>query len=307
MKRLFALALLAACSPDATPTTAPLLSTTPAASMPVGIGTHGYGDEIGMLGQVGVHTTRITYYTKEASPQYDAQFAARLAAFDAAGIEPLIVVHDFFPYSANVPSGLPWVVMPALAMRFPGRVWQMGNEWNEHAGYSGHDYAYAVYFAMTWARAADPTAKFVGMGLSSNDNQPLFTQQYYQWFAANQIDPTPLLDAWSFHCYGVDVGRCVRLRAAALRAVVPPTMPLWLTEVGADRYGIEAAWGAMSDAAIDDAQAQQTQAAIDAAREAGVARVDFYQLLDGPTDYAFSFFRHNGTMRPSALVVRAAQ
>lgn len=260
----------------------------------VGVGTHGSLHEAKQIASMHLNLTRVTYYTREDSPQYRLEFAARLLDLRSHGLEVLVVVHDF----VNRRDAPQW--MAVLAKAFPGTLWQVGNEWDAvPAGYgTGGAYAELMKAVMFAMRNVETDARVVGMGLATADGRAwsvvgdvprtvAFTRDY---LAAGG----PVLEAWCLQVYGIPLRAAVKVRVQAAHDALAGAMPVWLTEVGSDRENLERSWGKQSLEQIDRWQAEQALDAILAAGEAGVERVYFYQLHSGDDD-GFGFLRSDAT------------
>lgn len=257
--------------------------------VPVASCTHGVVIQRGSQGEIdgiaalGVKVCRMTYYTaQETEATYRQAFEARLLALDAKGIETLIVVHDFAARDQVASQ------MGVLVQAFPGRVWQVGNEWDAQPwkgwGTTGTDYAALMQSVV----ASCPSARFVGMGLASADGEPLGV-------AADAVrQPTfltdyvmaggPALEAWCLHLYG-DIGQAM-IRVTATQRVLDNRFPLWVTEYNA------------RGRPVSDATAVQvvTDMTASAAR-LGVSRAYVYDYWDGPG--TAGLVREDDTHRPA--------
>lgn len=251
------------------------------------------GVELDGLIAIGCQHVRIDYYTQDTQEAHDS-YERRLADSDAAGIEPLILVHDF-PTLAEVPR-----VMATLTTRFPGRLFQVGNEYDaqpwrkEHPDWRGWTDSGASYAKlMNAVRAACPTARFVGMGLALDGvGQAKYLSEY---LAAGG----PMLEAWCIHSYGCPVSPT---KALPTHAVLKGRMPLWVTEFGQNKWQIEAAWGAHTDASCEAEVAKQITAWIADAPKNGVTRAYVYCYFDGQDEgpnQGFGLVRPDESRRPS--------
>lgn len=234
----------------------------------LGVVSHGTPLEAEQTVALHMHDVRVTYDPALRSVDYDATFAARLLHFRDQGVTPLVVVHHFTA-GTDIAS-----TVADLTHRFPGTVWQVGNEGDAevNGGMTGTQYAALMRSVVALA----PEARFVGMGLSCTDNtpwsrtpdvvrQPAFLRAY---LAAGG----PMLDAWAIHTYGADLAHAVTVRVQATNAVLRGRMPLYLTEIGYDT--------------IDDAtQSAQLVAGLNAAHQNGVTRAYLYDLWDGPGNF----------------------
>ncbi|MEP6765403.1 MAG: hypothetical protein ABJB66_13880 [Gemmatimonadaceae bacterium] len=326
MKRwlLSLLTLACACSPSTQPASSLSQDNnvvfTPANTI-VGVGSHGTFNESVLLHQLGT-ITRITFYTRVDTAGYHEQYRARLALLRAQNVQPLVVVHDFIVRDTADRT------MAQLVRDFPGTTWQVGNEYDVHPDFAEHTGAgYAAWMRkiVKAMRAVDPNVFIVGMGLVCTDGQDYtctgpgnvqnsFTRNYL-------LNGGPILNAWAIHSYGSSLKYGLSIRVPAMLAALEPprgrslasvpaqspVMPIWITEIGADKAGIEAAYGGgRSLAQIDTIQADEDMAAVNEARRLGVARMYFYQLSDG-LDYGFGFVRADQfTKRPVYNAFKAA-
>jgi len=240
---------------------------------------------------LGVRHVRVTYYTK-ASPAVNDAWRWKLLAFDAIGIEPLIIVHDVDSSDQAV------LVLTQLTALYSGRTWQVGNEWDgnlQHWCHTGGQYAVLMQRIV----AACPGQQFVGMGLSFSAAQPNFLRDY---LAAGG----PELVAWCIHTYGVPVLPAMREKVKATQAVLQNRWPLWITEYGIERSSQEAAWGPRTDAQVDE-EHRLTVAQITAnAGVCGVSRTYHYCYWDD-RDFAFGLVRRDESRRPAWDAMRAVQ
>lgn len=305
MKRvtLATLALTAACASTVTapPTVTESVPAFERGALVVGIGSHGSSDEATHVRGLAMRHVRVTYYVENDSEHARLLFRLRLEDLRAHGLEVLVVVHDFAPRTA-APD-----IMASLARSFPGTLWQVGNEWDWN-GYSGTDYAKLMQRVLPAIRSSDSSARVIGMGLATTDGQKWavsrddvrlasFTRDYLQAGG-------PMLEAWAIHAYGMGLAAAVRARALATERELQHRMPLWVTEVGADRDGMQSAWGKLSAVAVDTLQARESVQALAAAQSAGVARLYFYQLWTGDDD-GFGFLRRDArTERPIVATIR---
>ena len=299
---LFMVTAITACAADLTgPTDVHYVTSIAPVSPPqafrVGIGSHGSPNEAPLMQQVGVRNVRVTFYTQQDTPQYEAEFDARMVDLRTHGLLPLVVVHDF-GYKPSTADTL----FSRLARRYPGTAWQVGNEHDAVQGYTGTQYAALMQRVAPAIRAADRTATIVGMGLASTDGQPWAFQGdalRQSTFAADYLNHGgPVLDAWAIHVYGYPLANAMTQRVKATQAVLHGVMPLWVTETGFDARTV------FSDALLrlgfqpqaDALQATSIVQGIDAARKLGVARVYVYQLWDA-TDNGFGLLRANAVTR----------
>lgn len=258
-----------------------------AAPVPCGLVAHVCDDrEVAALKAMQVSTVRTTYYTQGTEP---GEFEQRLARLRAAGIEPLVVTHDFRTLMAD------WIAatMGNMDTRFPGTLWQVGNEWNT----SGHPYGKGGKYAslIEAIRAASPAIRLVGMGLGSDDNQDLYLAEYL----VAKLAP---LEAWCVHCYGVPLQPAFDKYPALAIQRLNGYMPVWVTEFGVDRSALEQAWGPLTVAQCDTHQAEFIRGALASTATSGVERVYGYALRDGD-DTGFGVTRMDYTPRSAALVI----
>ena len=124
-------------------------------------------------------------------------------------------------------------MMADLTATFPGRLWQVGNEydaqpWREqNAGWGKGSTGGAFYaLLMRAVVAACPGQRFVGMGLATTAAGDAGRWQAFavSYFGANG----PTLQAWCIHAYGN-----VSAQIAAMRVSLPLSWPLWITEYNA--------------------------------------------------------------------------
>jgi hypothetical protein len=180
------------------------------------VAQQGAGDLAGMVA-LGATIVRVTFFTaQDTTPAYRVGIAQWLAAFDAAGVEPVIVVHDFPTLASVVPA------MVSLTTSFPNRTWQVGNEWeavpNPFCSTGGQ---YAVL--MQQVVAACPGVRFAGMGLATTPtgDAARWTTFAQDYFAARG----PTLAAWCIHAY-----RDVGAQVATMQSALLNRWPLWVTE-----------------------------------------------------------------------------
>ncbi len=165
---------------------------------------------------------RLTLYTKDPIGFWQQT----LGTLRHAGIEPLVVVHDF-PTRASVAD---WMRQAHAAC--PGVRWQLGNEWGGWpdggqpdwmpawaAAMTGDQYAAIVRVVLT----ACPGIRLVGQGVRQEPDPVAFLRAY-------RAAGGPTLEAWCGHAYG-DAGFVQRTVEAAVRAL-NGWMPYWLTEFG---------------------------------------------------------------------------
>ena len=174
--------------------------------------------EIDGLKALGVTLARSTFYTAQdlSTSTYRAAFGARLLALDAAGIESLIVVHDFPTWVSVVPA------MVSLVASFPNRTWQVGNEWDAQPWSfcnTGSQYAVLMQQVIT----ACPGVSFAGMGLATTPagDAARWTAFVQSYFASSH----PTLEAWCIHSYAN-----VPAQVAAIQSALLNRFPLWITE-----------------------------------------------------------------------------
>jgi hypothetical protein len=191
------------------------------------VAQRGSQSEIDGMAALGVKHARVTFFTAQDSPQYRATRTAMLLALDAKGIEPLIVVHDF-PTAAEIPS-----TMADLTTAFPGRLWQIGNEydaqpWREqNAGWGPKSTAGAFYaLIMRAVVAACPGQRFVGMGLATTASGDAARWQAFAWSYFAAAGPT--MEAWCIHAYANVPAQVADMQVALLHR-----WPLWVTEYNA--------------------------------------------------------------------------
>lgn len=291
---LFWCVVIAACVlPTELP--APPLPFTPNPNMIIGIGSHGSPDEAAIMQRLGVKHVRVSYYMKNDSHLERQMFALRLVDLQLHDLTPLVVIPDADP--RNIAP----IVSFARQMR---ATIQVGNEWDAQ-DYTGTFYA-KLMRAITDSVDA---SQFVGMGLASTDGQawsktPDALRQAKFWrdyFVANG----PSLRAYAIHCYGADLAAAVRTRVLATSFELPTGAELWITETGTDDVWMQRT-GYDGRAAFDTVQSLQAMRAINAARNAGVTRLYFFQLWDN-TDEGFGFLRADArTTRPVFDAVREA-
>jgi hypothetical protein len=224
-------------------------------------------------------------------------FAIDLAAFLAAAIDPLIVVHTP-PNGMTLAQGI--VAMPTfmagVATQFRGRSWQIMNEMDDNPPANGDQNWFnardgvstqnqrgdlygqvlgPVYDAM---KAADPTATVMAGGIALEPTA----------FFAGLVGRAPgKYDAIAVHCYGPPMSGVFVAKSTAMRAVLG-AVPLWCTEFG-------------NNVTDDDDQAQDIGAALDENdRNARYDRIYLYTLMPGD-DY--NVVRADGSWRHAALLL----
>ena len=206
---LFLLAFSLGCQSS----TAPRESLRP--HIPLGVVAHRLDSaEVSELRELGVKYVRITFYASFDRSGQLAHLSQSLAALDAVGIAPLIVVHDFASADQVAPT------MADLTERFPDRQWQVGNEWDftpEHFASTGTAYAQLMQEVLTKA----PRGRYVGLGLAGGD-----LPRWERWFASYRAAGGPRLDAYAIQVYGD-----VQAQVAEAKRLAGDT-PLWVTEVG---------------------------------------------------------------------------
>lgn len=262
-----------------------------------GVVSHRNSGELGGLKALGVKHARVTYYPKESAAAC-AAWDWHLPLFDVAGVEPLICVHDFDNATDAV------LVMADLTMRYPNRLWQVGNEYDAQPwrGWCHTGAQYAVLMQRIVA-ACPAGTRFAGMGLASwKDDlvrQPAFLRDYL--YAGG-----PPLVAWCLHTYGVPVLPAMRAKVKATRAILGDRWPLWITEYGIDRFAQEKAWGPRTDAELDE-EHRTTVAEVTAnAGVCGVSRTYHYCYWDA-TDTGFGLVRSDESARPAWYALQAVQ
>lgn len=312
---MVAFALVHACTPDALTGTSKRELVYPPLQTQIGVGVHGSPDEAVQLQALGVKHTRLTFWTKLDSPQYEREHEARMSWLRAHGVEPLVVVHDFFPYAI-----LPDTMLARLAARFPGTTWQILNESDVLPGwrdgriqllYRGYDYAYLMYFTAAAMRRADPTVKLVGMGMAGHEGEPWHMAP--GWVQVDQFTKeylatpwAPMLDAWAIHVYGGPLANVLEAKVLSTRRALNGKMPLWVTEIGMDRANAEGAFSRQWTAAqVDSVQSAETMKAIAKANELGIERLFIYQLWTADDD-GFGLLRADAvTTRPVYTTLQA--
>lgn len=281
MKRLLFLTLTACSMP-----TQPVVATP--WSVQFGIGSH-YADqyEVPQITALHLQHVRVTFYTQTPDPAYWDHFRERLARYDAAGIQPLIVVHDF-PSWWSAPF-----IMQALDSLYPGRTWQVGNE-EDAKGMSGAQYAEH----MKRIAKLVPADRLVSMGLA---------RELGPFLMAYRAAGGPTLSAWAIHSYGLFLADGLAARVRAARRALGPDVPLWVTEIGVNHVDMMAAWTEAKDwtqSAIDQAQSFELSQVMLAAIDLPIQRLYLYQLSDDD-DVGYGIMaadRH--TERPAAIMLR---
>lgn len=250
--------------------------------------SHKSAGDLDELKALGVKKVRLTYYVRNPD---NSHWTWHLPLFDAAGIEPMIVVHDFDSMDQSVE------VMRDLTTRFPGRRWQIGNEYNFH-GWSKDDFAYhGGQYAVMMQRiiaACPPGTRFVGCGLAFNFDQVGYLRDY---LAAGG----PILEAWAIHAYGVPVVLDTTVRPT--QAMLAGKMPLLVTEYGINRADQVQAWGPRTDAQIAE---EQRRTLVDVTSHAGALGVSetYWYCLSG--DLPFALVDDAGIRSPAWLALQAA-
>jgi len=260
------------------------------------VAQRGAGDIAGMVA-LGAKIVRVTFYTAQDTPQYRTDIASWLTQFDAAGIEPVIVVHDF-QNATNAPA-----MMASLVASFPNRTWQVGNEyngqpWREKSPGWGPGSTTGTFYAglMQQVVAACSAARFVGMGLAFNFAQAQFLADYI-------AGGGPTLEAWCIHVYGCPYNANVTVPETT--AVLQGKMPLWITEYGIEEASMVAAWGPQTLAQCDAEQCKEMAALLAVAGSLGVSRTYYYCYWDD-TDTGFGLVRKDESHRPAWDSLHAA-
>jgi hypothetical protein len=253
-----------------------------------GVVSHKSAGDLDDLKALGVKIVRLTYYVRNPDSTH---WTWQLPLFDAAGIEPMLVVHDTDSVEHTVAT------MADLTRRYSNRLWQVGNEWNA-SGWSRGDFAitggqYAVLMQRVIA-ACPAGTRFCGVGLAFNYAQATYLADY---LAAGG----PTLEAWCIHTYGVP--NTPRLTVGQTQAVLKGRMPLWITEYGIEKASMEQAWGPQTDAAFEEEQRKEMIDLLAVAGSLGVSRT-YYYCMSG--DEKFALVMDDGRHRPAWDVLHAA-
>lgn len=224
----------------------------------IGIASGADAASLAVLRQLGITRVRTSLYwgnyldTRQFAPDRStvvssggktvAQFfTADLAAFAAAGIEVLVVVHTP-PVGMTFAQGI--VAMPTfmagVAAAHPGMRWQIMNEMDAGSVFNGgaQDWfqadaavsqntrgdRYGQVLGPTYdaIKAADPTATVVAGGIALEPTA---------FFAGLSGRAPGKYDAIAVHCYGSPTNGVFQSKSIAMRAVLGST-PLWVTEFG---------------------------------------------------------------------------
>lgn len=245
-----------------------------------GVVSHKSAGDLTELQTLGVKIVRLTYYVRNTD---NSHWPWHLEAFDAAGIEPMLCVHDTDSIEHTVTT------LAALTRQFPNRLWQVGNEWNA-SGWSHNDFAvkgkqYAVLMRRVMA-ACPVGTRFCGVGLAFNFAQAAYLADY---LAAGG----PMLEAWCVHTYGVP--NYPRATILDTQTVLRGRMPLWITEYGVEKAAMDKAWGPQTDAAFEEEQRKEMVDLLAVVPTLGVNRT-YYYCFSG--DLRFAMLMDDGRRRP---------
>jgi hypothetical protein len=230
-------------------------------------------------------------------------FAVDMAAYKAAGLNVLLVIHSP-PPSMTLQQGMAELpsFAAARAKEFPGTAWQIMNEMDGEPAFNGgsqdwfhaHDARAsqqergALYGSLLGPvhdaiKAADPTAAVICGGISLEPTA--FWRGMMTRTSPRQVD------AAAVHCYGI-MPNIMVTKSIAMRRVLNGK-PLWCTEFG-DLSTDEATQAAHIRAALSDDRAHDR-----------FDRAYLYTLLEGGDHYGL--VNPNGTLRAAARVVRSME
>jgi hypothetical protein len=294
----------------------PPVVVTPQRTDRVGVGAHVLDDEsVARLVDLGVRHVRTTLYWSEWSdPAYRQGFTRDLRRALAAGLEPLVVIHQppFGSYAERdrvYPEFARFIA--ARAAEFPEvRYWQLWNEMD--LGFTdvfgagrpevsmhqrGRHYAEMLAIAYPALKTANPSAIVVTGGIAS-DIDGGFLQGMYHGAAR--------YDVLAIHSYGFPVSIPFRergVRATAIMRANGDDRPLWNTEFGMEAAVVAPGWPA-TPADIDRYHLDAWRESILANdRERIYARV-YGHVLRQAGDLSHDLVRTDGSPRPAYTWLR---
>jgi hypothetical protein len=273
---------------------------------------------IAIMQKLGVTQVRITLYwtvwidTRDLDSDgipdnvaAQAEFAAALAALDAAGIEPLIMVHSPPPSYATLADGIAQMpsFMAGLATAMPGRIWQIMNEVDDHPYWSNNGwfgdfdeatdpvdiatgFSRGVLYGQLLApvydaiKAADPTATVITGGTGFDPGN---------FWAGLMSVASSKCDAVCVHAYGEPLYIATSSRSNSAKAVIGGK-PLWCTEWGST-FADDATQAASIGLVLADNDANNR-----------FDRMYLYTLVEGAEDYHIAFT--DGRLRHAAMLLR---
>lgn len=279
----------------------------------VGVGTHHTDREsVDLLGDLGVEHARITLYwhTWQGDPGYREEWGAGVRRLAAAGIEPLVVVHQPADksYENREATWRAFVGFVAARVRqFPEvTAWQLWNEvdsgfqgvdlFGYHSGLSprqqGRRYGEMLRLAYPAIKEANPRALVVTSGLATTGVE----------FLRGVNDARGPYDVVGVHAYGFPVRNPVREKAEALRAAFPGVR-LWLTEFGMEEAVVPRDWPRTARQ-VDEWHLENWRDPILLNERGHLYERVYGHVLRQDGDRSFDLVRRNGSWRPAAEWLR---
>jgi hypothetical protein len=315
------LALIAAVS-QSSPAAAPVEPSHPrAVDSPrvelVGVGAHILdAPSVERLQDLGVRHVRTTLYWSHWSDRsYRQEFVRNIRRTVAAGLEPLVVVHQ-------QPSGGYGErqrvyrefarFMAARAAEFPEiRYWQLWNEMdtsftdvfgagrpNVSFRQRGRHYAEMLELAYPAIKEANPRAVVVTGGIASEIDAG---------FLAGMYDGEAKYDVLAIHTYGFPIETAFRERGRSTRAqqrTHGDRRPLWNTEFGMEDAVVAPGWPS-TPRDIDGYHLEAWRSSVESAHRDRIYDRVYGHVLQQGGDLSYDLVRSDGSPRPAYLWLRS--
>jgi hypothetical protein len=305
----------AAAMPPLAPATMSAVAADRAGS--IGVGSHALDDSsIAHLRALGVRHVRTTlYWNHWGDPAYRRDFAAGLRRAAAAGLEPLVVVHQQ-PSGGYAERRRVYrefaSFMAARAAEFPQvRYWQLWNEmdvaFTDVFGASraevgmrerGRNYAEMLRLAYPAIKRANPRAVVVTGGIASGINDGFLEGMY-----AGRAE----YDVLAIHSYGFPVWPMFRQRGLEARAVMRRNgddRPLWNTEFGMENTIVPPGWSTRR-ADIDRYHLDAWRSSVEGNQREGLYDRIYGHVLRQGGDLSYDLVRSDGSPRPAYTWLRS--
>jgi len=282
---------------------------------PVGVGTHALDrSSISHLSDLGVRHLRTTlYWSHWHDPAYRREFAAGLQRAHAAGIRPLVVVHQqpSGGYASRQRVYRDFAAfMEARAAQFPEvEAWQLWNEMD--VGFTdvfgagrgvpmrqrGRNYAEMLRLAYPAIKRGNPNALVVTGGIASGPRDGFLHGMY---------EGGGRFDVLAIHSYGFPVVGPYRDRGREARRIMREhgdDRPLWNTEFGMEDAVVPPGWD-RSRSEIDRHHRGAWKESIELNAQEGIYARSYGHVLKQGGDLSFDLVRRDGSSRPAYTWLR---
>jgi hypothetical protein len=283
----------------------------------VGVGSHGLDEvSIQQLRALGVRHVRTTlYWNHWGESAYRQSFAEGIRRAVAAGLEPLVVVHQQpsggYPERRQVYRDFARF-MSERAAEFPEvRYWQLWNEmdvaFTEIFGATrndvgmrqrGRNYAEMLQLAYPAIKQANPRAVVVTGGIAS---------EIGGGFLAGMYEGRAQYDVLAIHTYGFPVWPMFRERGQEARALMRrhgDTRPLWNTEFGMEAGAVPPGWAA-ARADIDRYHLDSWRSSVEGNHRERIYDRIYGHVLKQGGDLSYDLVRSDGSPRPAYSWLRS--